>query len=144
MSKQKITVIALDLEGTLISNAVSQIPRPGLFSFLEYCQKNFDRIVIFTTVKEKYFRNIATTLIEQNEVPSWFSKLEHIKWSGEYKNLSFVKDVNTNQVVLIDDREEYIHPHQKNQWLCIPGYDFPYSKSDCELEKVIEKLSKIN
>ena len=30
-----IQVIALDLEGTLISNAHSQIPRPGLYRFLE-------------------------------------------------------------------------------------------------------------
>jgi len=29
-----IKVITLDLEGTLISNAMSQIPRPGLFEFL--------------------------------------------------------------------------------------------------------------
>lgn len=28
------TVLALDLEGTLISNAMSQIPRPGLHAFL--------------------------------------------------------------------------------------------------------------
>lgn len=29
------TILALDLEGTLISNAISQIPRPGLKTFLE-------------------------------------------------------------------------------------------------------------
>ena len=27
------SILALDLEGTLISNAVSQIPRPGLYNF---------------------------------------------------------------------------------------------------------------
>jgi hypothetical protein len=32
-----IKVIALDLEGTLISNARRQIPRPGLYQFLEAC-----------------------------------------------------------------------------------------------------------
>jgi hypothetical protein len=31
----KPTILALDLEGTLISNAISQIPRPGLHCFLE-------------------------------------------------------------------------------------------------------------
>ena len=51
-SRLKPIVIALDLEGTLISNAVSQFPRPGLYSFLEYCQENFSRIVIFTAVKD--------------------------------------------------------------------------------------------
>ena len=31
----KAKVLALDLEGVLISNAVSQIARPGLFDFLK-------------------------------------------------------------------------------------------------------------
>jgi hypothetical protein len=56
--KQKQLTIALDLEGTLISNAVSQFPRPGLFTFLEYCHKSFDRLVIFTAVNEVRFRSI--------------------------------------------------------------------------------------
>jgi hypothetical protein len=57
--KQQINnlTIALDLEGTLISNAVSQFPRPGLFTFLEYCHENF-RLVIFTAVNEVRFRSI--------------------------------------------------------------------------------------
>jgi hypothetical protein len=57
---------ALDLEGTLISNAVSQFPRPGLFIFLEYCHQNFvgvasrfeTRLVIFTAVNEVRFRYV--------------------------------------------------------------------------------------
>ena len=44
------TILALDLEGTLISNAVSQIPRSGLYEFLEYAQGQFDELVMFTTV----------------------------------------------------------------------------------------------
>lgn len=49
------TILALDLEGTLISNAVSQIPRPGLYSFLEHVQGQFDQLVMFTTVEEGLF-----------------------------------------------------------------------------------------
>jgi hypothetical protein len=67
---QKNLTIALDLEGTLISNAVSQFPRPGLFTFLEYCYENFvgvasrleTRLVIFTAVNEVRFRSISRTL----------------------------------------------------------------------------------
>ena len=44
----KVKVLALELEGTLISNAVSQIAWPGLFDFLEDCRKLFPRIVIRT------------------------------------------------------------------------------------------------
>ncbi len=71
--KQKNLTIALDLEGTLISNAVSQFPRPGLLTFLEYCHQNFvgvasrfdTRLVIFTAVNEVRFRSISRTLDEK-------------------------------------------------------------------------------
>ncbi|MGD9830135.1 MAG: hypothetical protein AB7E70_06365 [Hyphomicrobiaceae bacterium] len=45
-------VLALDLEGTLISNAMSCIPRPGLFAFLEGCREMFARVVLFAAVLE--------------------------------------------------------------------------------------------
>ena len=54
-------VIALDLERTLISNAVSQFPRHGLFDFLENCRSISERIVIFTTVEDILFRSIAVS-----------------------------------------------------------------------------------
>jgi hypothetical protein len=56
------TILAMDLEGTLISNAVSQIPRPGLYQFLESAKCLFDELVIFTTVPEPKFRQIADLL----------------------------------------------------------------------------------
>ena len=52
-------VIALDIEGTLISNAMSQFPRPRLHDFLVSCKEITDRVVIFTTVPEPLFREIA-------------------------------------------------------------------------------------
>lgn len=141
MSIHKSNVIALDLEGTLISNAVSQISRPGLYSFLDYCNNNFDRIVIFTAVKELKFREIGKTLLEHNKVPNWFPDLEYIDWKGQYKDLNFISNTESDRVILIDDREEYINPRQKNRWLFIPGYNYPYSKEDYELQKIIDKLS---
>lgn len=47
--------LALDLEGVLITNAISQFPRPGLMSFLNECEDLFghENIFIFTTVNEK-------------------------------------------------------------------------------------------
>nr|WP_313955409.1 NIF family HAD-type phosphatase [Stenotrophomonas rhizophila] len=56
------TVLALDLEGTLISNAISQIPRPGLRRFLEEVRSEFERLVLFTTVPKDRVRAIATLL----------------------------------------------------------------------------------
>ena len=61
----KPTILALDLEGTLISNAVSQIPRPGLHRFLEDVRSQFEELVLFTTVPRHL----------QEELPdSWLGK----------------------------------------------------------------------
>ncbi|NJK75479.1 MAG: hypothetical protein HC942_17440 [Microcoleus sp. SU_5_6] len=119
MLKYKPYVLALDLEGTLISNAVSQFSRPGLYNFLEYCHNNFCRIVIFTAVSELSFRKIAIALADAGKVPSWFVNLEYINWDGKYKDLCFVPETKFTEVILIDDREEYIKQEQKNS-----GYTF--------------------
>lgn len=37
-------ILALDLEGTLTSNAFSQIPRPCLYKFIEEIHKMFKKI----------------------------------------------------------------------------------------------------
>ena len=81
-----IEVIALDLEGTLISNAVSQIPRPGLYKFLELCRSITNRVVIFTSVGEEVFRSIAKELVKEGYAPEWFAEMEYIQWEGETKN----------------------------------------------------------
>jgi NLI interacting factor-like phosphatase len=142
--KQKQFTIALDLEGTLISNTVSQFPRPGLFTFLEYCHQNLYRLVIFTAVNEVRFRSISRTLAKAGDVPAWFVDLEYINWTGTYKDLSFIPHGTIDRIILIDDRIEYIHPDQKDRWLEIPGYEHPYPDDDLELDKVMEKLSQIN
>lgn len=136
--------IALDLEGTLISNAVSQFPRPGLYSFLDYCQQNFSRIVIYTAVPQIYFRKIAKTLIDLQKVPDWFVNLEYIKWHGKYKDLTFIPNIKPDRIIIIDDRAEYIKPEQKNRWISIREYSYPYSQSDRELDRIVGELSKID
>ena len=93
-------VLALDLEGTLISNAMSQIPRPGLFAFLEKCRELFPRVVMFTTVKEERFRKIAHLLVEENVAPTWFASVEYVTWEGKTKDLSFVLDAEIQEVRL--------------------------------------------
>ena len=65
----KYSVIALDLEGTLISNAISQFPRPGLYRFLEFCYRNFSRVVLFTSVPKNRCQPIALYFVESGNVP---------------------------------------------------------------------------
>jgi hypothetical protein len=141
MKGNKIKVIALDLEGTLISNALSQFPRPGLYPFLEFCRNHFERMVIFTAVSEERTRLIARTLAENGEVPIWFSdSLEYISWSGQYKDLKFVEGTSIQEVLLVDDQEAYIHPEQREQWLPVKEYQSPYPEDDDELKQLSELI----
>ena len=136
----ELKVLALDLEGTLISNAVSQIARPGLFDFLENCRKLFPRIVIFTSVNEERFRSIATLLITEGYAPNWFADIEYISWSGETKNLIFVDGALPEEILLVDDYEKYIHPGQESQWIRAPEFDYPYSDDDLGLREILRHL----
>ncbi|EPG2415749.1 NIF family HAD-type phosphatase [Stenotrophomonas maltophilia] len=103
------TILALDLEGTLISNAVSQIPRPGLYQFLEAVHELFEHLVIYTTVPEAAFRRISRLLVEEGGVPSWFAELPYTFWGGATKDLRYVSPI-LGAALLLDDHSDYIHP----------------------------------
>ncbi|WP_238978873.1 NIF family HAD-type phosphatase, partial [Novilysobacter arseniciresistens] len=123
-------VLALDLEGTLISNAVSQIPRPGLTDFLTECRALFPRIVIFTTVREPLFRHIARGLLNECFVPAWFADLEYVDWSGPAKDLRVIPRVQWPLVLLVDDCQAYVHPGQEEHWVPIEQFCSPYRDTD--------------
>jgi hypothetical protein len=134
------SVIALDLEGTLISNAISQFPRPGLYQFLEFCHTNFSRIVLFTSVPQNHFRAIAKYLVESENAPLWFESVEYINWHGQYKDLQFISHISPEQVLLLDDQEVYIHPQQKQNWILVKEFESPYTQDDRELDRLTELL----
>lgn len=134
------SVLALDLEGTLISNAVSQIPRPGLLNFLERCRELFPRIVMFTTVNEPRFRAIAALLIQESAAPAWFAQLEYVSWAGATKDLALIPNAAAEDCLLVDDFKAYVHSGQHAQWICIESFAHPYEASDTELTKALEVL----
>lgn len=138
--------LALDLEGVLITNAMSQFPRPGLMEFLNECELIFgqENICIFTTVDEKRFRDVASRLVTDNYAPDWFSHIRYIDWVGEHKDLRFVCD-DINKVIIVDDYPPYIKRTQQHRLIQINEYIPPYSHelpddSDREFDRVIEKL----
>lgn len=135
-----IDVLALDLEGTLISNAVSQIPRPGLHAFLTACAEHFPRVVMFTAVREEKFREIARLLVEEGAAPRWFLGIEYTQWSGSIKDLSFIPNADPARCRLVDDIASYVHPEQQDQWIRIQTYDHPYPDDDAELARVLGLL----
>ena len=131
-----IEVLALDLEGTLISNAMSQIARPGLREFLEFCGAAFPRLVMYTFISEDRFRQIARMLVNEGSAPGWFDALEYIEWDGKIKDLRRIAGADQERTVIVDDYEPYIHPFQRGQWVAIRRFDAPYPEEDRELLRI--------
>lgn len=136
----QISVLALDLEGTLISNAISQIPRPGLFSFLISCRALFPRIVMYTTVSEARFRAIARLLVSEGAAPDWFAEFDVVNWNGKKKDLALISDAALEDCLLVDDFEGYVQGGQREQWVRVACFGQPYDMSDRELESTLLEL----
>jgi len=135
-----ITTVALDLEGTLISNAMSQIPRPGLRAFLERCHTLFGRVVIYTAISEPRFRDIAATLVREELAPAWFAEIEFVQWDRTTKDLRLIAGTMLAETVLVDDLREYVHPGQEAQWVPVPQFAAPYSETDDGLAAILVQL----
>lgn len=142
--KNTISVIALDLEGTLISNAISQTPRPYLHAFLDGCREITVRIVMFTTVSEERFRQIAQLLVSEGVAPEWFASMEYIHWCGHKKDLSFIPDAKIDSTVLVDDVAAYVADGQESHWVSIEQFASPSPDSDCKLLGTLTILRAIN
>ncbi len=136
-----VRVLALDLEGTLVSNAMSQIPRPGLHAFVVTCARLADRLVIYTAVSEPRFRQVADNLVADRHVPPWFKYLEYIHWSGPYKDLGFVPHADPANVILVDDNPNYVKPGQEDRWIRAEGFVPPY-EGDQELDRILTELRR--
>ncbi|MBK0010818.1 NIF family HAD-type phosphatase [Stenotrophomonas sp. S41] len=135
----KPTILALDLEGTLISNAISQIPRPGLHAFLNAVRSHFDHLVFFTTVPEARVRSIAKLLVGEATAPEWFADLVYVSWSGHTKDLSFVSP-RLGEALLLDDHGPYVKPGQEHLWVEISLFGSPYSSKDDGLSVAYRQL----
>lgn len=117
-------VLALDLERTLVDDAMSGRPRPGLAAFLAFCHEQFDRVAIFTTVEEADARDALSDLCRRGYVPQQLlDRLEYIDWHGEHKDLAFVPDVAPGEVLLVDDDAGWVKPEQTRQWVRIAAWD---------------------
>ena len=139
---KQITALELDLEGTLISNAMSQIPRHGLYRFLEMCSQHLPQVVLYTAVRCQLALNIANTLVAEELVPAWFKEIECVDWSGPHKDLSFVKGHQPQNVFLVDDNKDYIALGQQAQWIQIKEFAHPYP-DDYELRRVWNVLNDL-
>jgi len=131
----KLDAIALDLEGTLISNAVSQFPRPGLHGFVEFCRESCRYVVIYTAVRREVCEQILSNLVAYRAAPSWFESVPYIEWDLRTKDLRNIPDVDPARCIIVDDHEGYILPEQYNQWIRVSKYAAPYDQADDELAR---------
>lgn len=127
-------LLALDLEATLIDNAMSVIPRPGLFRFLTFCDVQFERVALLTTVDEESAREVLEQLAENRDAPSnLVSRIEYIDWQGEFKDLRCAANISPDEVLFVDDDDGWIHPSQIDRWVPIAPW---HGGDDRELPRV--------
>lgn len=136
-----IKLIALDLEGTLISNAVSVFPRPGLRDFLHFCMSRFERVAIFSSVPEARCRAILQLLDGEGLLPPGFQdRIEIVTWSGATKDFGFIGGVDRSEVLLIDDQERVVAEMDKANWILCEEFLPPYSDSVQKLYEVMRQI----
>ncbi len=131
-------LLCLDLEGTLISNAVSQIPRPGLYEFLSEVEKICD-LVIYTSVCKERVVLIQSLLVGEGSVPEWFSDIEVIVSTGNLKPKSCS---GRGLAYLLDDQQSVIVSGEEGWWIPIPEYQPPYSETDQALKAALNTIYK--
>jgi hypothetical protein len=138
---QNESVLALDLEGTLISNAVSQFPRPGLHDFLEFCRATFESIYLYTAVRDELCVEIMETLVNERIVPSWMLDISMVQWDRKIKDLANIPNTVVKHCLIVDDNVDYIALDQRSQWIAIEKFESPYSDDDRELARVQQVIA---
>lgn len=131
-----IDLLALDVEGTLVSNAVSRVPRPGLHAFLDFCRGAFPRVVVYTGVDERRFRELAAQLVRDGAAPAWFAAVEHVAWNGPHKLLSAIPGGMAATTLLVDDMPACVAPAEVARWVRVVPFEPPFPSSDTELARV--------
>lgn len=129
-----IQLLALDLEATLIDDAMNANPRPGLYRFLSFCDDSFPRVSLLTTVDEESARDVLEQLADRREAPSSIvDRIEYINCDGEHKDLRNAKGVALSDVLFVDDDRGWVHPDQLDQWIQIEAW---HGGADDELARV--------
>ena len=136
------SIIALDLEGTLISNAVSQFPRPGVRSFLDYCYNAFDSVYLYTAVRDELCVPILKLMVDEGNAPESMLAIPFVQWDRSVKDLANIPDATVEQCLIVDDNAEYIAESQRSQWIAVEKFSSPYSDSDTELHRVQSELQR--
>jgi hypothetical protein len=131
--------LAFDLEGTLISNAVSVFIRPGLSELLAWASTRFTRVTLYTAVSTSRSRAVVAELAALGEVPRWFAEVEIVTQEGPCKDLHLLNS-ELGHVLLVDDQEAASCPAQRDRWVSVDCWDSPYPRDDTALRNVRRDL----
>ena len=126
--------IALDLNGTLISNGFSLFPRPGLHALLETCREVATHIVVFTGMRQARAEQVVATLVRDGHAPTWFAEVDILADSEGAKDLRHVCE-DPSRALLLDNSPENALPNQRDRLLQVATFAHPYPDDDRELER---------
>jgi len=125
-------VIALDLEGTLISDARHCVPRRHLHWFLQQCAGAAGLVMVFSSVLPERVWRAQSVLVKNHAAPKWFSSVEQVRWAGPVKDLRFT-GVAVARAVLVDDCGAWVHPQQRHRWVEVTPFAYPFEADDALL-----------
>lgn len=139
--KQEI-LICLDIEGTLLSNAVSLFPRPDLYQFLLEVNKLAD-LVLYTSVSAARTEKIQHLLVDEGTVPHWFAKLDalHPPYTTKPRALAASYAPGASRIFLVDDQRACVEENEGDWWVAVHEYLPPYNAEDKELLRVLRELT---
>jgi len=149
-----MTVLILDLEGTLFTSLGGQVfPRPGLKDFLSFAKDNFELIGFYTLLNQPTAKAILSHLNKRSLVPSsLLEPFNYIKGTGYNKDLTYVPNASLDEIILIDDSPSMIVTGQESCWIPIRSYEPPQNSSafgaveeeaeDRELDRIMTELQQ--
>ncbi len=136
-----IQAICLDLEGTLISSAVSQFPRPHVRQFLDFCCSLNKNLFWLTSVNQPKVEGIINLLIEEGYFPEEVMTIKYLPWQDKHsiKRLDLT-GFSPEEVLAIDDYPEIYVPEHQSQVIKVKCFESPYSSEDTELLSIQHQL----
>lgn len=139
--KQRI-LICLDIEGTLVSNAVSLFPRPHLCHFLLEVNK-LANLVLYTSVSSARTKKIQNLLVDEGVVPDWFAKLDALSppYTTKPRVLAASYAPGASRFFLVDDQRACVEENEADWWVAVHEYLPPYDVDDEKLLRVLRELT---
>jgi len=139
----RFAFLALGLEGTLVSNVVDQISRPGLFRFVGHCSLMFDEVVVFTRVPEDQFRAMASRLVEQSYAPGFLSSMRHVHCTDGKKDLKRIPPFACEAMtLLVDHAADPVVPGEATSLLPVPLFEPCTRMIDATLPSLLPQLAR--